>query len=71
MVCENITASYFSIQSKLRTLRPYFEEWEKRLLTLAGIAKEDKKEKSLKLLLDILKLEPELIPLLKEQLDAA
>ena len=66
---SDITASYFSVQSKLKTLRPYFEEWEQRLLALAGIVEGIPDEDTLATLIEKLKLKPELMAQLKQQLD--
>ena len=68
---SDITASYFSVQSKLKALRPYFEEWELRLLTLAGIVEKMQDGDGLATIIEKLKLRPELMAQLIQQLDNA
>jgi len=53
----------------LKALRPYFEEWELRLLTLAGIVEKMQDGDGLATIIEKLKLRPELMTQLIKQLD--
>lgn len=69
---SDITASYFSIRAKLKTLRPYFQEWEKRLLNLAGVIETNlEDDEVMKALLETIKTRPDLVPALKQHLNVA
>jgi len=65
---SDITASYFSVQAKLKTLRPYFEQWEQKLLGLAGIIEPEPESDKLKEMMETLKKDPALLAVLKAQL---